>query len=91
MALMQVLLHILLGLAIIGGGVLSLKNNYQVANTMPIGFAEQHLGAGGSYTAWKFLSILIIFIGLTVLLGIYDNILGWLLSPLTNAISGGSN
>ena len=88
---MQILLHLILGLAIMAAGVLTLKNNYRVANTMLIGFAEQHLGAGGSYLAWKLLSILIIFAGLTVFFGIYDNILGWLLSPLTNAISGGNS
>lgn len=82
--------QIILGLLITAGGVLLLKNNYQVANNMPIAFAEQHMGGGGSYTAWKILGVLTVFVGLTVVFGIYDNILAWLLTPLTNAVGGSS-
>ena len=81
--------QIILGLIIIVGGVLLLKYNYQVTNSMPIGIAEQYLGSGGSYLAWKILSILAVFIGLSVLFGFYDNILSWLLTPFTNALGGG--
>lgn len=82
--------QILLGILITAGGVALLKYNYQVTNSLPIGFAEQHMGSGGSYLAWKVLAILVVFIGLTVMFGVYDNILEWLVSPLTNAVGGGN-
>jgi hypothetical protein len=82
--------QIILGILISAGGVLLLKYNYQVSNSLPIGFAERHMGSGGTYLAWKILALVVIFIGLSVTFGVYDNILAWLVSPLTNAV-GGSN
>jgi len=79
--------QIILGLLMVIGGVLLLKNNYQVSNNMRISFAEQHLGSGGSYLAWKVLSIILIFAGFTVMFGFYDNVLAFILSPLTNILS----
>ena len=84
---MQLLGQILLGLLMIGAGVLLLKYNYQVANNLRISFAEQHMGGGGSYSLWKIIAILVVIAGLTVMFGIWDNILGGLLSPLTNVLS----
>ncbi len=81
--------QIILGLLMVGGGVLLLKNNYQVSNNMRISFAEEHLGSGGSYLAWKVLSVLLIFIGFTVMFGFYDEILTFILSPLTNILNPG--
>ena len=69
------------------GGTLLLKNNYQVSNNMRISFAEEHLGGGGSYLVWKFLSILLIFIGFAVIFGFFDNIMAFILSPLTKILS----
>ncbi len=69
------------------GGILLLKYNYQVTNNLTISFAEEHLGPGGSYLLWKILAGLLIIAGFTVIFGIYDNIIAWVLSPLTNAIS----
>jgi len=83
--------QIILGLLITAGGVALLKYNYQMTNSLPISFAEQHMGSGGSYLAWKILAILVVFIGLTVMFGVYDNILEWLVSPLTNAVGGGNS
>ena len=84
---MGIIGQIILGLLMVAGGVLLLKNNYQVSNNLRISFAEQHLGSGGSYLAWKVLSILLIFAGFTVMFGFYDNVLAFLLSPLTNILS----
>ena len=81
--------QIILGLLMVVGGVLLLKNNYQVSNNMRISFAEEHLGSGGSYLAWKVLSVLLIFIGFTVMFGFYDEILTFILSPLTNILNPG--
>lgn len=71
----------------IAGGILLLKYNYQVSNNLRISFAEQHMGGGGSYLLWKIIGVLVALAGLTVIFGIYDNILSWLLSPLTNILS----
>lgn len=88
---MNIVIHIVLGLLIIVGGVLLLKYNYQVANSLPLSFAEKHMGSGGSYLAWKLLSILVVVIGLSVVFGVNDNILAWLLSPLANIFGGNTS
>ena len=80
--------QIILGLFMIVVGVVLLMKNYQVTNSMPLHFFEQKLGSGSSYMIWKILSILLIFVGFTVMFGFYDEVLTWMLSPLTNLISG---
>lgn len=82
--------QILLGLLMVGGGILLLKNNYQVTNNLRISFFEDHLGPGSSYLAWKLLSILLIMLGFTVMFGFFDNLLSFILSPLTNLLNPGS-
>lgn len=77
---------ILIGGLMIGGGVLLLKYNYQVANNLRISFAEQHMGGGGSYLLWKIIAGLIIIAGFITMFGFHDNVIGWMLSPLTNSI-----
>ena len=84
---MQLLGQILLGLIMIGAGILLLKYNYQVANNLRISFAEQHLGSGGSYLLWKILAIVLVLAGLATMFGIGDNIISFILSPLTNILS----
>jgi hypothetical protein len=84
---MTILLQIIIGVLMMVGGILLLKYNYQVTNNLTISFAEEHLGPGGSYLLWKILAGLLIIAGFTVIFGIYDNIIAWVLSPLTNAIS----
>ena len=90
MVRMGIIGQIILGLLMVIGGILLLKNNYQVANNLRIGFAEQHLGGGGSYLVWKLLSVLLIMAGFTVMFGFYDDILAFILSPLTNILSPAS-
>jgi len=84
---MTILLQIIIGVLMMVGGILLLKYNYQVTNNLTISFAEEHLGPGGSYLLWKILAGLLVIAGFTVIFGIYDNIIAWVLSPLTNAIS----
>ena len=84
---MTIIIQIIIGTLMIISGVLLIKNNYQVANSMRISFAEDHLGPGGSFLLWKIMSVLFIFAGFTVIFGIYDNILTWVLSPVTNMIN----
>ena len=84
---MTIILQIIIGTLMVISGVLLIKNNFQVANNMRISFAENHLGPGGSYLLWKIISILLIFAGFSVIFGIYDNILSWVLSPVTNMMN----
>ena len=79
--------QILLGIIIIAAGVLTLIKNYQVANTMPLRWLERKLGSGSSYSIWKIISVLLVFIGFTVMFGFADNLLAFLLSPITNMIN----
>ncbi len=87
MSCMGIFGQILLGLIIIVAGVLTLMKNYQVANSLPLQWLEQKLGPGSSYSIWKILSILMVFVGFTVMFGFSDNVLEFLLSPLTNMIN----
>jgi hypothetical protein len=40
-------------------------------------WAERYLGPGGSYTMWKIIAILTIFLGIMFLWGKFDSIIGW--------------
>lgn len=84
---MGIIPQIILGLIMVVVGIILIKNNYQVSNNMRIAFAEEHLGGGGSYLVWKVLAILLILAGFSVVFGFYDNILAFILSPLTNILS----
>lgn len=84
---MGILGQIIIGLLMVVGGVLLLKNNYAITNNLRISFAEEKLGSGSSYLVWKLLSILLILVGFTVMFGFYDEILAFILSPLTNILS----
>lgn len=84
---MHIFGQIILGLIIIAAGVITLIRNYQVANSLPLRWLEQKAGPGSSYTIWKFFSVLMVFIGFTVMFGFTDNVLGFLLSPVTNMLS----
>ncbi|MCB9822237.1 hypothetical protein H6801_02635 [Candidatus Nomurabacteria bacterium] len=79
--------QILLGLIIIVVSVLILMKNYQVANSIPLPFFESKMGPGSSYLIWKIFAIIGVFIGFTVMFGFYDEVLGWILSPITKMIS----
>lgn len=84
---MGIIGQILLGMLIIGVGFLTLIKNYQVTNSVPLAFFEQKMGAGSSYMIWKIISVLLIFIGFTVIFGLHDNLLNWILSPLKNVLN----
>ncbi len=81
---MGILGQIILGLLMVAGGVALLKYNYQVANSIHLRVIEDHLGSGSGYLIWKVISVLVILAGFTVIFGFHDDILGWILSPLTN-------
>ena len=84
---MGILGQILLGLLMVGAGILILKNNYQVANNLRLAFIEDHMGPGSSYLVWKILAVLIVLLGFTVMFGFFDDLLGFILSPVINLIN----
>lgn len=88
---MNIIGQILLGLIIIAAGVMTLIKNYQVANTIPLRWFEQKMGSGSSYTLWKVISVVLVFAGLTVMFGFGDNLMAWLLSPITNMVNPSSD
>jgi hypothetical protein len=88
---MNIFGQIILGLLIITAGVMTLIKNYQVANTIPLRWFEQKMGSGSSYTLWKVFSVVMVFAGLTIMFGFGDNLMGWLLSPVTNMVNPGAD
>ena len=79
--------QIVLGLIIVVVSVILVVKNYQVANTIPLPFFENKLGPGSSYLMWKVFAILGVFIGFMVVFGFWDNVLSFVLSPITNMIN----
>ena len=86
---MNIFGRIILGALLIVGGILLLKNNYRVSNSLPLSFAERYIGSGGSYTAWLILSVLVVLVGLIIVFGLGDNLLNIVLSPLTKVFNQG--
>jgi len=63
------------------------KTEWLMENFGRIGFFEQHLSSeGGSRLGYKLAGVLAIFIGVLMITGLVDNLLGWLLSPLTSHV-----
>ncbi len=49
----------------------------------PIGWFERHLGTeGGSRLGYKFIGVLIAFIGFLIMTGMINGFMAWLLGPL---------
>jgi hypothetical protein len=77
-------MHIIYGLLITTGGVAMIfYSESLLRNIGRIGFFEAHLSsAGGSRLGYKLIGIVLTFIGIILLTGLYDNFMQWLLSPL---------
>ena len=77
--------QIVFGLIAVAVGVAGVRYTYQLVGfTGNIGFVERYLGAGSTYGFMKFLSIVVILGGFLYMTGLYQPVLGWLLSPLIN-------
>jgi hypothetical protein len=75
--------HLLLGLAALMLGVVSLKYNFQVVGfTGHIGFVEKYLGYGSTYAFLKIGSVLLCIGGFMYMFGLFDPLFRVLLSPL---------
>jgi hypothetical protein len=80
---MNIFLGILL--LLIGFGMV-LKTEWLVNNFGRIEWFDKNLGTeGGTRLGYKFIGMIIIFIGILVVSGNSDTFFNWLLSPLINA------
>ena len=79
-------MQFILGVLIIALGIyMVLKTEIVLKNFGSSSFFEKHLGTeGGSRLGYKLLGLLLIFLGLVIMLGMSDNFLRFLLSPLIN-------
>ena len=60
-------------IAMFAAGVLILKYTEQVVRTVgKSGWAEQHLGMGGTYNMWKIIAIVVMLFGFLYLIGAID-------------------
>ncbi len=77
-------MQFILGVLIIALGIyMVLKTNVVLKNFGRNSFFERNLGTeGGSRLGYKLLGLLLIFIGLVIMLGMSDDFLRFLLSPL---------
>jgi hypothetical protein len=64
---------IIVFIVLFGAGVLILRYTEPIVHTVgKSGWAEQHLGAGGTYNMWKIIAIIAMLIGFLYLLGVID-------------------
>lgn len=76
------------GLIVYVGFLMVSKTEWLMENFGRIGFFEQYLSSeGGSRLGYKLVGVLAIFIGILAITGLSDNLLGWILSPLTSHIA----
>lgn len=78
-------LKFLIGLAFLAAGVFfNMKTEWMLSNFGTIQFFEEHLGTdGGSRLGYKLVGLLVIFIGILLMTGLFDGFMYWLVSPLT--------
>jgi hypothetical protein len=83
-------LKFLIGLAFIAVGVFfNMKTEWMLSNFGSIQFFEEHLGTdGGSRLGYKLIGILVIFLGILLVTGLFDGFMYWLVSPLTRFSPG---
>ena len=85
------MLKIILGIVffLVGFGILA-KTEWMLSNFGRIDFFEQHLGTeGGSRLGYKIVALIITFIGIIMVTGLYDGFMNWLLGPVIRMMSGG--
>jgi hypothetical protein len=73
----------IIGLIVVVFGVLMLKYTFNLTNfTGNVGFAEKYLGAGGTYSLYKILGIVLCLGGIMAMFGLFEPVARWALSPL---------
>ncbi len=80
--------NFIFGLIIAGIGIAAIKYNYQIVNTMGrLNWLENKLGPGTTYLAYQVFAVLTILFGFTMMISLHDNLLEFLLRPLTNLLN----
>ncbi|MCE7936516.1 hypothetical protein DYH10_01875 [Candidatus Saccharibacteria bacterium CPR2] len=81
------IVNIFFGLILVVAGIAMLKFNYQISNMFSHNnWFERNFGSGATYIAFQLLGILVSLYGVFLILGLHDNIIGFLLSPITNVM-----
>jgi hypothetical protein len=81
---------LLVGLAMVGFGLLTLKYTFWLHNTTgPQSWIERYLGSGSTYGVYKILGVLLVIIGVLVGTGFGDNVMGFFFAPLVNIFRAG--
>jgi len=76
------------GLLVITAGVLMVKYNYRLTNLFGRNnFFERRLGSGSTYLVMQILAILTIIFGTLWAVSMHDNVVRWLVSPITNLLN----
>lgn len=84
---MEFITNFIVGILIVAAGAVSVLYNYKIVNSFGRNnWFEQHIGSGSTYMVFKFFSILVILFGFTMMISLHDNLISFLLSPLTNAL-----
>ncbi len=77
---------VLVGALLVGFGLACVAKNYVVTNNLKEFRFIYTLGGGNEYTGVKFLGIICIFIGFTVIFGIWGAVLNFLFSGYTGLL-----
>lgn len=67
-----------------GAGTLMLKFNFQLTNSFShYNWFERNLGSGSTYVVMQAVAVLTVLAGFFIMFGILDNVLSFLLAPVT--------
>ena len=81
----MIITNILFGLILVGVGVVMVKYNFRLTNLFSrYNWFERHLGSGSTYFVMQALAFFVIIYGTMLMLGLSDNFLSWVTSPLRN-------
>jgi len=67
---------------IIIGPILIIKTDIFYRMVGKIGWAENKLGSGGTILLINIIGLILIFVGLTMVLGFFDGIIGFVFDPI---------
>lgn len=74
--------NLIIGLGMIIAGVALVKYTYQAVNvTGPQDWVERIVGPGSTYGVYKIFGVIVVFIGILVVTGFGNNVMGFFLEP----------
>lgn len=79
--------QLLIGLAFLAVGGVSLKYNYQLVGLVRLQWLESKLGGGTSYIAYKVISVTLILLGIIVISGFGPAFANWIINPVRSLFS----